>query len=262
MSPIPDEIQIVATMNPSGGGMSVNEFERDPAFRRRLLFVGVTANFPEFFQYAKAAKFHKAVLDHLEAQPLWFYREEAARSGKVFPTPASWEKVSNLCKALEASKVDFTSQDARALFAGTIGNEATEAFIDYVGNNLVVITAAEVLKGYRETSVIRDRMRDLITHQRNDAITDLITNVAASIMNGSEREPKTFASQLALFMADLPAETMQAFITKLSTQAKDTDASDYLNKINRQLQTDPQFSVARKRLGDAAARTNEAAKAS
>jgi AAA domain (dynein-related subfamily) len=250
-TPIPDEIQIVVTMNPTGGGMTVNEFERDPAYRRRLNFVGVTASFGEFMQYARSAKFHKHVLDHLAAQPLWFYNDVAAAAGKVFPCPAAWETVSGLCKALEACKVSCTGPEAKALFAGKIGLAATEAFLDFISNNSVVITPDEVLKSYKDQSVVRDRLLNHVQQGNQPKMTELVRNIAEVLMDGSERAPKSFLAQLALFMSDLPADISKAFIHQLGVAAKSMDGGDaYLTKITMALNNDPQFAAAMATLRD------------
>ena len=226
-------IQIVVTLNPSGGGMAVNEFERDAAMRRRLKWFGVTANYGDFIRYAKKAKFHEKVLAHLEAQPQHFYDDQAALAGKVFACPASWEDVSTMCYQLERSDVSFFGNEARASFAGAIGLTASEQFIDFIQDASVVITPDEVLQHYTAKSTVRKRFKQLIDDSRLDRVAILGTAVAIKLYENTKKRPETVGKQLALFMTDMPEEVMLAFIRELSEQSKTaTGGQQFLIALN------------------------------
>jgi MoxR-like ATPase len=247
---IPDEIQLIVTMNPSGGGMSVNQFERDPAHRRRLLMVGVTASYPDFIQYVREAGFHPQVREYLEAQPTAMYDEPALLAGKAYACPASWETVTQVCYELDRNQVALTSSLARALIAGKIGLTATEAFLDFVDDKAIIVTADEILQGYFETSTVRERVRRFVREGRNDKIASLLPNVAMKIFSATNRRPESYGRQLALFLADLPEDATVAFIkTHLKNQSIAVDGGRaYFVRLSQYISTEPAFNEAAERL--------------
>jgi hypothetical protein len=213
-------IQIVVTLNPSGGGMMVNEFERDPAMRRRIKIFGVTANYGDFIRFAKKNKFHDRVIAHLEAQPHHFYDDEAALAGKVYPCPATWEDVSKICYQLEVQNQSLVGAEARAFFASAIGLTATEQFVDFIQDASIVITPDEVLQGYTATSAVRARFQKLLTDNRLDRVSTLSVAVAMKLYENTKKKPEAVGMQLALFMNDMPEEVMLAFFREVVEQSK------------------------------------------
>jgi len=260
---IDEAIQIIVTMNPSGGSMAVNEFERDPAARRRLMMVGVTAAYGDFINHARDAKFHPKVVEHLEAQPTWFYDEAALQAGKKFACPAAWETTSQICHALEAADIPFSSSEARAAFAGTIGATAAESFIEFVVDATVVITPEEVLSGYRDGSTVRARLTKLVQDSRMDKVSNLCQGLTMKILDGGKRKPETFGKQLALFMDDLPEDTCLSFVKQLNAQSKvATGGQKFFSDLNALMAKEPYFQTTMKRLQAARDAGEEEAKKS
>lgn len=242
-------IQLVTTMNPSGGGMNVNEFERDPAMRRRLLLVGVTASYGDFLRHAKKAKFHGKVISHVEAQPSHFYDAGAAQAGKAFACPAGWEAISTMCYALERHKVTLTSAEARASFAGAIGLTAAEVFLEFLQDATVVITPDEVLQHYSATSSVRTRFKKSVQGDRLDKVSSLTMGVAMKLFADPKRKMESVGKQLALFMEDLPEEVMISFIRELNEQSKAaTDGQRAMLALNAMMAKEPYFQKAVERL--------------
>lgn len=258
---IDEAIQIVVTMNPSGGSMSVNEFERDPAHRRRLIMVGVTASYADFMRYARDAEFHPKVVEHLEAQPLWLYDNEAMKAGKKFACPSSWETLSQVCKALDAQSVPLSDETAVAAFSGMVGATAADAFVEFIRDATVVITPDEILQGYRAQGAVRQRFQKLVEESRMDKISQLISGVAMK-MFAVQQKPSAFAKQLALFMDDMPEDSLLAFIKELVEQAKTATGGNARRvEFNALIAQDPAFSNAMVKLKKAQAKGQEAARA-
>lgn len=253
---IDDSIQIVVTMNPSGQAFAVNEFERDPACRRRLALVGVAPNFGDFIRHAQAAEFHKKVIAHLEAQPTWFYDYAAAQAGKQFPCPASWETVSKLLYALESQGVELDDPTAQALIAGKIGDTAAAAFLEFAKDNSIVITPDEVLLQYKEKSDVRARFKkDYLgeggDEARMDKVDELLLGVSIKIYS-SAKSFKNVGPQVAQFMEDLPEDKLKLFFRQIVEQSKTSDESKkFLREFNRVLATESYFMNAAKKLQDA-----------
>lgn len=216
---IPDAIQIVATMNPSGQGFSVNEYEKDPAMRRRTMLVYLAADYSDFMAYAEGAEFHDEVIGYLRAHVSHFYDEVAAKAGKVFACPATWEAVSRACYALAAARESLSGAVARAAYAGIIGTGVTQTFIEYIKDRTTTVAPDDVLYRY---SAVRDRVKKLLKDDRLDRITDLVTGLAVRVVSlpVADRDTSKFVDSLALFLGDLPPEVVMTFMSAGVDQAE------------------------------------------
>jgi MoxR-like ATPase len=231
--------QIVAAMNPSDGAYSVNEAEKDPAIKRRLCFIAVTTNVAGWLAYARN-KFHSHVVDYIQDNNLALYDPKLRLAGKVYPCPATWEKVSKLLQAAEEAGTLDTSQgigDAlQACIVGHVGEATGSQFCEYIKNRNVVIATADVLGKYLEKSPVRRKVIKLVESSRHDVLGELCTNVATMLL-GTKPEPKDVAPKLALFLGDLPSDLAVAFIASKLRAAQEGigDASPYLSALSKEL---------------------------
>lgn len=254
---LPDCLQIVATMNPSGGGMNVNEFERDPAMRRRLSpMIGVAYNYGDFMKHATEVGFHEHVIGHLGAQPSHGYDEMAALAGKHFACPATWERVSEFCFMFEESDIPLNSSMGRAAIAGAIGTASATAFLDFVRDNTMVVTPDDVLTSYGPDTETRKRFKKYLPKEgegRLDKVTELSMGLATRIFADLTKKPEQLVKQLAVFISDLPEEILMSFIQKLTDEANrlGNDAKNFLQTLNQKLSAEPVFVEGLKRLHQA-----------
>jgi hypothetical protein len=258
---IPDSVQIVCLMNPSENGMLVNEFEKDPAYRRRLLFVGVRLAPGEFLSYAEE-KFHEKTVEFLRAQTKWIYDDNACAVGKVYANPAAWETVSDICRKLEAVGRPLTSRIAQDVIAGKIGTAATEAFMNYLKDADSVISAQDVLDNYAKADEkLRGKVKKMTGEGRGGVLIDLCTEIATTLFDGKKRDAKKFSKHLALFMDDLPTELLVDFIKyKLKSAADQIDGgADTFRDLSVTFSTEPSFQNAWKKYMTAVRKVEEAA---
>lgn len=247
-------IQFVVTMNPTGGGMNVNEFERDPAMRRRLTpMIGVSYNYGDFMKYAIEAKFHPSVLGHLGAQPSHGYDEQAALAGKAFACPATWEKASIICRRFDELGKDLLSPAGRAAISGAIGSGSAAAFLDFVKDHTLVVTPDDVLTSYGPDSEARRRFKTYFTEDgvdRLDMVTDLCKGLSVKILANLDRKIDSIVKPLSWFFGDLPTEVMMAFSQQLVEQANRTgnEAKTYVQTLNQKLAQEAPFNDGLKRL--------------
>ncbi len=247
-------IQFVITMNPSGGGMSVNEFERDPAMRRRLgTMIGVKYDYASFMTYATNAKFHPSVLGHLGAQPSHGYDEQAALAGKMFACPAAWETVSRICRRFDALGESILTTEGRIAIAGAIGVGSATAFLEFVKDHTLVVTPDDVLNSYGPETETRRRFKAYLTEDgggRLDKVTDLTMGLAVKIFSNLERKHEAIVKPLSWFFGDLPTEIMMAFSQRLVEEANraGNDAKQYLQTLNQKLAAEAPFSEGLARL--------------
>lgn len=252
-----DAIQFVITMNPTGGGMSVNEFERDPAMRRRLgTMIGVNYDYGSFMAHATNTKFHPSVLGHLGAQSSHGYDEQAAAAGKMFACPAAWEIVSRICRRFDALEEPILSTAGRAAISGAIGVGSATAFLEFVKDHTLVVTPEDVLTTYGSETETRRRFKAYLTEDgggRLDKVTDLTMGLAVRIFADLSRKHETITKPLSWFFGDLPTEIMMAFSQRLVEEANrtGTEAKTYLQTLNQKLAAEAPFNEGLKRLHNA-----------
>ena len=251
---LPNCLQIVATMNPTGGGMNVNEFERDPAMRRRLSpMVGVAYNYGDFMKFAIDAGFHDHVVGHLGAVPSHGYDEQAALASKHFACPATWERVSEFCFMFENAKIPLNSTIGRAAIAGAVGTASATAFLDFVRDNTLVVTPEDVLTSYGPDSEVRKRFKKYLPKEgegRLDKVTELADGLAKRIFMDISKKPETLVKQLATFVGDLPEEILVKFIQALTNEANrlGSDHKAFLDSLNTKMGQEDVFMNGLRRL--------------
>lgn len=229
---VPDGVQIVAAMNPSDGAYSVNEAEKDHAFRRRLSFVAVTCNTGAWLEYA-VNKFHPHVVNFIKAMPDALYDTKLRDAGKAFPCPATWEKVSKILQAIEKEGKDIVSMGVELSVCGHIGQATGTQFMAYVKDNETVINPDEVIHKYTERSAVRKKVLKLVESARNDVLNELCTSVAITLLT-AKPDPTSIAPNIALYMGDLQPEVAVSMIVhKLSAAAEEVqNAESYLNNLS------------------------------
>lgn len=252
---VPDNVQIVAAMNPSEGAYSVNEAEKDHAFRRRLCFVAVTTNEGAWLQYAgdeTRGNFHPHVVNYIKSMPAHLYDTKLRDAGKAFPCPANWEKVSDLLKGAQEADISFDAPEVAAAIEGHIGIDIGSTFWGYIKDNQTVIAPNEVLEGYKEKSKVRRKVQAMIEAARNDILNELCTGVALVLMT-EQPEAKKIAPHFAQFLGDLEPEMATALIVqKLPAAAKGADGADnYSHVLSAELHKYPTYSGLFQRVGDA-----------
>ena len=250
-------IQIIAAMNPSDGQYSVNEAEKDPAIKRRLCFLAMNYNVGSWLNYARG-KFHDMVVEYIEANNSALYDAKLRLASKVYPCPATWEKVSKLLQAAEAAKIPFDSDGVEACICGHVGEAVGSQFTAYIKDKSTVIPPSDILNKYTDRSSVRRKVQTLVENQRFDLLAELCGNLATLLLS-SQPDPTTIAAKLAVFLGDLPSDTATAFIVqKLRTASEGvTTAPAYLTTLSRELSTQLPYQRHIKSITDALAKARK-----
>lgn len=229
---IPPGIQIIAAMNPSDRAYSVTSAEQDAAFRRRLTFIAVTVNTSIWLEYAKK-HFHPYVVEFIQALPSVLYDSKLRDANKVYPCPATWEKVSKVLCVADKAKVNLTDEGVNLSVSGCVGQATGNQFMTFIADTEAIISPADVLNKYTETSDVREKVRRLVNSARHDILNELSMGVAI-LLFAEQPQPLTIAPHLALFMSDLQPEMAMAFIkSKLNSAAETaTNAEAYLTELS------------------------------
>jgi len=127
---LPDHVYIGTAMNPSEANYLVNEAEKDPAFRRRLVMLAVQSNVTAFLEHARGrGSFHSLVCSYIEAQPQALNDTAAREAGKTYANPAGWEKISNILKTLDTKGQAYNERVMNLLGSGIVGMGTMSQFM-------------------------------------------------------------------------------------------------------------------------------------
>jgi len=262
---LPDHVFIGAAMNPSEGNYLVNEAEKDPAFRRRLVMLAVQSNAAAFLEHARhRGKFHHLVCDYIEAQPQMLSDTNAREAGKVYANPAGWEKISNVLFALEKQNRDLMVSERmmNIMGAGIIGMGPMSQFMGYVKENATVINPEDIFTNYAKKA--RSKVQKLVKGGRNDAFTEVCESLALSIVT-RRNEPEVkddlpkVARNVGEFLNDLPSEGIMGFLSKLGKHAQDAgqDGAKFHMDISDELSQAPAYQQAIDKIGMAQDKVEE-----
>lgn len=224
---IPDSVKIITAMNPSEANYMVNEAEKDPAFRRRLVMMAVQMNVTEFMEHARGrGSFHPTVCEYIETSPQSLLDTQSRDAGKVYASPASWEKISDGLKELDRRKIDLSNKMHHRMVSvwgsGIVGLGIMGHFLDWYKEHAIVIDPYDVMFNYKKK--IQNKITKLLEQGRTDAITDACESVSLSLI--SRRKEEEFSenqgrvcSNLGTFLKDLPPGVITAFLTKVGKHA-------------------------------------------
>lgn len=256
---LPEGIQVVAAMNPSDGSYMVNEAEKDHAIRKRLTFIALTTSLATWLDYAGGrGQFHPFVVEFVRAMPNYLYDTKLRDAGKVFPCPATWEKVSDVLKAAEAANIPLTSSEVETTVGGHVGEGAATKLAAYIRDNEVVINPEDVIFRYTDKSKVRIRVQKLIERNFNDVLDELCGGVAATLFS-KKPDPEKIAVFLARFMGDLQPEMAVSLVAhKISANADEAEGGDaYLGELSKALHTQPPYQKLFDRIAEAMRKARE-----
>jgi MoxR-like ATPase len=256
---LPDGIQVVAAMNPSDGSYMVNEAEKDHAIRKRLTFIAMTTSLGTWLEYASGkGNFHPYVVEFVRAMPGYLYDTKLRNAGKVFPCPATWEKVSEVLKAAEHAGLPLTDSAVETTIAGHVGDDAASKLSAYIRDNEIVINPEDVIHRYTDKSKVRTRVQKLIKQNRNDVLDELCGGVAATLFS-KKPDPEKIAQPLARFMGDLNPEMAVSMVAhKFSANADEAEGGDaYLSELSRAMHTQPPYQKLFGRIAEAMRKARE-----
>lgn len=237
---LPDHVKIMACMNPSEGNYLVNEAEKDPAFRRRLCFIGIRTDPAIWLEYATGpGDFHPLVTGYIQVSQNSLTDVNARESGKIYANPASWEKISQTLQHMEKAGMDLLENETTLRFklGGHIGSGMAEQFLQWAKENSTLINPEEVLHQYKK---VRKRVTQLVKKGRNDSLSEVSESVALTLIT-QEIDPAKIAKNLGTFAGDLPEDMSMSFFQKLAKHSQTLSKPEYFVKLSAALSKIDEF---------------------
>jgi hypothetical protein len=227
------DVLVVGAMNPATDGHNVTKFEKDPAMRKRLSFVHVTEDLAGWLKHAESMGFPEVILDYLRVHgEAIFYNRVLRAAGKVFATPAAWDKASRVIIADSATRggIPGMSASAKTILRGTLGFDTADSLVNFdLGR---AFTPAKVFEATVPGAY--DMMLQLLEKAPNDArvtafratsaqwVRDMAIGIPPTVIDSASRA----GVRLKGYISALPSEQVSAFLGEVGAAVQTMTTSD------------------------------------
>lgn len=138
---VPDNVIVMAAGNRDTDKGAT--FKMPTPLLNRFTHVEVRSDFEDFQTFALQSGFHQAVVGYLTAFKHELFQFEATSASRGFPTPRSWESVSDILRG----DPNLPETVQMALIAGAVGDGIAVKFLEYRKNAANLPAASDVLDG-------------------------------------------------------------------------------------------------------------------
>ena len=252
--PLPPHVFLMGCMNPSEENYLVNEFEKDPAFRRRLCFIGIQLDAMVWLQWATGKSriplseeiqidpaafedyraqlktpIHPHVADYIRINPSSLVDIQGRDAGKISTNPASWDKVSRTLQWMDWNKMDLGKYMTTFKYKtmGHIGFGQTDSFMIWLRDRESLIDPNLIFQYPK----VRDKVLYLVKEGRNDRLSMLIDGLALTMVEQEKVPENKELDGYIQFLQDLPLELARTFFQKLDNMSID-DHQGYSAKLS------------------------------
>lgn len=118
-------------------------FKMPTPLQNRFTHIEMRVDFEDFQTFALQTSFHQAVVGYLTAFKHELFQFEATSASRGFPTPRSWEMVSDILRG--DPNIPETVQ--MSLIAGSVGDGIAVKFLEYRKNAANLPAASDILEG-------------------------------------------------------------------------------------------------------------------
>lgn len=118
-------------------------FKMPTPLQNRFTHIEMRVDFEDFQTYALTVGFHQAVVGYLSAFKHELFQFEATSASRGFPTPRSWESVSDILR----DDPNLPESVQLALVAGAVGDGIAVKFLEYRKNAANLPAASDILEG-------------------------------------------------------------------------------------------------------------------
>ena len=138
---VPDNVVVMAAGNRETDKGAT--FKMPTPLQNRFTHVEMTVDFNDFQTFALNTGFHPAVVGYLTAFKHELFQFEATSASRGFPTPRSWEMVSDILRG----DPNIPEVVQMGLIAGSVGDGIAVKFLEYRKNAGNLPDAGDILEG-------------------------------------------------------------------------------------------------------------------
>jgi hypothetical protein len=138
---VPDNVIVMAAGNRETDKGAT--FKMPTPLQNRFTHIEMRVDFEDFQTFALQTGFHQAVVGYLTAFKHELFQFEATSASRGFPTPRSWEMVSDILRG----DPNIPEMVQMGLIAGSVGDGIAVKFLEYRKNAASLPDASDILEG-------------------------------------------------------------------------------------------------------------------
>jgi predicted AAA+ superfamily ATPase len=138
---VPDNVVVMAAGNRETDKGAT--FKMPTPLQNRFTHIEMRVDFEDFQTFALTTSFHQAVVGYLTAFKHELFQFEATSASRGFPTPRSWEAVSDILR----DDPNLPEAVTMALVAGAVGDGIAVKFLEYRKNAASLPASSDILDG-------------------------------------------------------------------------------------------------------------------
>jgi len=216
------DTRIYSAIN-EGAEYQVNEM--GPALMRRFWTVDLEPTTEDWLEWARGpGNISTPIVEFIHQQPAHLRHKGEMEPGKVYPNPASWERLSKslVYSGMSPSECCGSATPAGfyAMCIGFVGIEASISFNDFVQNYERQYSAESILIEWAKN---KDAIEQLGNDKHNDLIRKLVTHCKVNDWSVEH------ASNACLFVQDLSGEMIVSFFNEVM----DTENLDNIRRVHK-----------------------------
>jgi hypothetical protein len=172
---VPDNVVVLAAGNRETDKGST--FKMPAPLMNRFTHIEVKADFEDWQTYALSTNFDQNVVGYLSAFKHELYQFEPTSASRGFPTPRSWEAVSDIRRG----GPNLPEMVMLGLIAGTVGDGVAVKFLEYCKNAAQLPKSDDILDGKvvtlanKETSLMY-ALTTALCYELRDRFTEVAKN--------------------------------------------------------------------------------------
>lgn len=166
------ETRIVMAIN-EGNDFTVNEL--DPALLRRFWVTELSPTVDDWLEWAKNNEINSMITEFIKKYPSHLMHEGERSPGEVYPYPASWARLDTSLKHANMNPDKYAGKDIPDIIlhiaAGFIGLPTTAAFLDYLKNYKLKLSASDILDNFEK---IEEDVKIMTNDKKNEALDQVV----------------------------------------------------------------------------------------
>jgi len=166
------ETRIIMAIN-EGNDFTVNEM--DPALLRRFWVTELVPTTADWLDWARNNNIDPMIQKFIKKYPAHLMHSGERNPGTVYPYPASWARLDKSLKHANCTPSYYAGQDVPDLMlhitTGFIGIHTAAAFLDFVKNYELKLSADDILNNFDE---VENDVRKMTNDKKNEALDQVV----------------------------------------------------------------------------------------
>lgn len=208
------ETRIYAAIN-EGSNYQVNQM--GPALKRRFWIQEIEPTTDDWIEWAQKSGIDKVIVSFIRDNSRHLNHKGDFEPSKVYPNPASWERLDRSLKYAGISPTSLLSQRVEgkipegsySIATGFVGVEAAIALVNYIENYENILSAEDVLNEYPKYKVEISKLK---SDQQNELINKILDHTATNNVNVDQ------AKNCSDFLHSVSRELLVFFYNKVISQ--------------------------------------------